>query len=1667
TVELNCYGEVEIGVIAREQLGENVTLSSDSDLISINGTKVEGKKIGEGAIVNVTYEIGGKVYTKQIVVNVVNPFKVFVDGAEYTGKIIKEYNEEMSITVKYGDTVLDNVTLTESNVGLTIDGSTVKFDKIFTETIVTATFTYGGDEHSFEISLGCVDTIAKEAIVKVNGTQAGATVGFNISEESEVTVEYNGTQGEITSINIDSDKFEVNGSKVTAKDYATANMFIVFTYDGTSHNKAVAIETTYETFNVSDSVSYDADEAQLDTTIEGDILKAVVTYAGEETILTSENGGIVGGKLVGVPTINNASAVKTFSVDIYTSVGVYAIDEVVYYTYIIENADEYLEALTYADYDTANHSAYVAAVAKEESARTPDEQALVDAWAERYAIKDGIYVLANDIDLSGKTIRNDIGGINAPHWSPLPAVVKAAAFTGLFDGQGYTVSNATINTNMYHDNVVSRLASTGLFPTVKTGAIIKNVAYVNVSTMCLSNKDNATWTGVFTDRMSGYVENVYLDVAPTSNANAGFAVEIDGTMKNVLINYPFEFDYDVASADYTMRSLYGFVGVGSLGGYLSASTGTVENVIVVSKMPLNYNQISDAKAMPSYDKESANIDYFYYADNETELWFNHTVNGAKTFDELIAENGKARRFSGVRRYDSLDLVAKDSDANVQAFTETGLFKLVNGNLVWHNVRLSVANSDAIDYEASSGTVNSTALNSIEGIEKIVVNGVELTEANGGFKVVDGKVILTQRPDAESTIAGVPYISKITTNNSQELEIIVYTKDVAYTFNNVTFWTEIFTSGAEFDEKYDYGAYDAEKTYARHEGYYALGNDIDMAGLTVENHVNYAHKQDLSLVGAGLKGVFDGRGYAIHNATLELGSSSAPSTGFFGTTFEGSIVQNVALINLTVKTNESIVTYRSWSGILTGNNYDILPSTGNPASYNMVGTIKNVYVDVNSASTSYYAGLVGKVDDYYRTNLENVVLNHPTATYNYEGGTTNRTRTLFGDDGLGSLFGKGGTNNGVDITNSQIKNVYAIAPIPVAAIRGVSGYSLNMDSTSNDYFYYGANESKVWYNHTVNGDKTFAELAQENGKVRVLQGVRRYDNMAGFTADNSPENQAMAEALTATGYFKLVDGQLLWHTQKANVISETAIDYDASTGKVDTTAIDWENVKSIAVGSEILTLENGGIIKNENGTYSLRAKESLEDSLPGVPFADNTTVTPDQALTFVVDTEEKTYTFNNVTYWSAIINSAVDFKTYVEFDPGSKRFGSEIYNKGFYKLGANIDFADDGNGERVVIDYYGRDAADGGYIMYNAGKTGFAGVFDGAGHVMDNFQPTQVGLFGCLSSYNINSNGPVIKNFALTNVDMSNNTNAITVNLLAKGMYDDGVVDTIENVYIQIDANSVMRTGIIPQPQANLKMNNVYIEYAKDKIATTQPFAFDKNYADTDGKVYVTHNTIADNYALVDSSVLFHAIDKVYQADSTITNVFVASPQPLTANFIAVSGYYGFMYSHDATNKTHTLMSGGLSPNRIYFAYGANETRGYVPVIKEMKPAFVEISKLDGYIDNTVKTGFFCNVCHEPYATGASGDACTATADCQGTLVGTSYLGLWGDVRSYVWTFHDLTGFVNQPLSETNAIWMFSGIKKYDTPALMAAAGNDYSSFTGATGNGCWKVVDGALTWANA
>ena len=530
---------------------------------------------------------------------------------------------------------------------------------------------------------------------------------------------------------------------------------------------------------------------------------------------------------------------------------------------------------------------------------------------------------------------------------------------------------------------------------------------------------------------------------------------------------------------------------------------------------------------------------------------------------------------------------------------------------------------------------------------------------------------------------------------------------------------------------------------------------------------------------------------------------------------------------------------------------------------------------------------------------------------------------------------------------------------------------------------------------------------------------------------------------------------------------TASDYDAATGELIATELAGKEILSVTVNDEVLTVANGGLIKKD-GVYTLRAKTSASDPLAGVPFVDNTTTTPDQLMTLIVETKDVVYTLDNVTYWTALIGSAAEFKAHIEFDPGTS-YDSGVYNKGLFKLSNDIDFENE-DGSVVTMDYSARSTSN---VVYGSGQNGFAGVFDGDGYTIKNFASKEYGLFASLSSYKISGNNVVVKDFAMTNVRTSYKFSGNTTtygSVLAYAMYNKNSVDVeVSNIYVQIDSDCHMAYGIIAIPSAQLKMNNVYVEYQKSRIEASTKYTFDADYSE-DGKTYIAIDPASTNTAaLSQSATLFRSLRRIVTAmDTNVTNVYIASPQPVAWQGTNSGAYFIGYWKHDTANKTHTLLNNGYSQGNndkqeFYYGFASNEVKSYIPVIKEMTSEFAEISVMDGYIDNKEKTGFFCSKCNKPFTTGTEGDTCSVT-DCGGTLEAID-TGFWADARSYVWTFYNIgANYTNKAISETNGIWKFTGVKKYDTVDLMANANNTYESFTGDDGNGLWKVVDGALTW---
>ncbi len=1126
--DLNCYSQSQIGITAQGQTAESVTLSTTSNLISVNGNKVTGLKVGTGAELKINYVWGGKNFTKTITVNVLNPFTFYADGKLVEDSYSKLLGSNVELKVKIGNEEVSGVSFSESVDGLSISGNVLSVEKVVENAVIKANFNYQGTDYEISILFNTIDPVSESATVVKGLNPVENELEITISSEEIIGISVPNKIASVISLDVDSDKFAINGDRICAVGYGEGNLTIIFEVDGKTHKKVIPVKTSWEEETLEGEIWLDADEKELKASYDGKILQAVISYDGNEILLTKENGGVKDGKLnfkedseseeIGVPYITANSKTSRMAIKLYTEAKVYKLDSVNYATFLIETPQELEQAIDYGDYN------YVG----------------VGNGSFEYKLHDGIYVLANDIDMTGVTIENRIDFLTfaTPEYK---ISAENVGFSGIFDGLGHTISNATLTTNKKYTYVTSgqygnipsghkNHQSYGLFHSVKSGAVIKNVAFVNV----LATNGTATTnslTGVLARSFAGKLENVYLDINSQTKIKKGVAFSLDSTAKliNVVVNFPtpvdYEFDYTAATTDIGEYSSYVY-GYGALAGGINKSA-QFTNVYVASKYPLSH--ATDGKKTTT-DTDDA----FYYGVNESKLWFEHTLNEGKSFDELVvdftsSETSLVRRVTGVRRYDSKeDILLDNSNSNLEDLNSlkgSGYFKVVDDQIMWFDHNLTKTITSLVNYDASSGSLETSELPST--INSITVNGVVLTEENGGLIKNGNSYKLRAKTSASDSLAGVPYIVH---GDNQSLNFTVDTGNVTYNFTNVVYWTEVIKTAEQVKKIFSLGVYDETKTYAKNNGLYTLANNIDMTSLgennIIQNNVRYQsipgdNSANSWKFATEFTGVLDGAGYFIKNAVVDLNTikNYNQSGGFFGIV-SGGVIKNVAFINY--KAQMTSGTYQGMLAHTLQNN----------------ARIENVYFDLSKDSVANLP--VWNTTAYTKSHIKNVVINIPMA----DGWTWS--------DSVYETESKGGWKTQYGIISSgveylsAVENVYVISKRPILYIRPSSkpstgahhanGWGDN-DSLTTDYFFYGENENKLWYSHSILdtldpdniGKHTVSTVVANNktGKARVIKGIRRYDDVSALKLDNSQENKAMFDALIKTKLWVDVDGSLVW------------------------------------------------------------------------------------------------------------------------------------------------------------------------------------------------------------------------------------------------------------------------------------------------------------------------------------------------------------------------------------------------------------------------------------------------------------------------------------------------------------------------------------------------------------
>ncbi len=179
---------------------------------------------------------------------------------------------------------------------------------------------------------------------------------------------------------------------------------------------------------------------------------------------------------------------------------------------------------------------------------------------ETYFVTEGYVELACDIDLTGKEIQT-YKSLKGQNWYN-----NSCAFGGVFNGNGYTVSNLKF----------AKGSSFGLFGYMHNGTV-KNVAFKDVTFDSTTNNQALIGYGTATQQ-KGLVQDVYISVKSIGETAKNNGALFSGsalanlTLKNIVVEYP-----EIVSKDDTANG-------GSLFGVVAASHPySVQNVYVISK----------------------------------------------------------------------------------------------------------------------------------------------------------------------------------------------------------------------------------------------------------------------------------------------------------------------------------------------------------------------------------------------------------------------------------------------------------------------------------------------------------------------------------------------------------------------------------------------------------------------------------------------------------------------------------------------------------------------------------------------------------------------------------------------------------------------------------------------------------------------------------------------------------------------------------------------------------------------------------------------------------------------------------------------------------------------------------------------------------------------------
>ena len=544
------------------------------------------------------------------------------------------------------------------------------------------------------------------------------------------------------------------------------------------------------------------------------------------------------------------------------------------------NGSAYAEDLTLNIYTSADKKYVV--TANIATMFIDEAQDLADITAANTAAMiDAYYIVTADIDASTSGTVNFV--------NPSDKLLNSSTeigFKGIFDGRGHIISNITT------DSGYARLG--GVFGQLMTGSVVKNIAFVNVT----ATDQGVVLVGEGT-KLLGTIENVVVVGAENGGCKRVVASMTGGVMKNCLFVNVEQISVDsngtqvsnVMSVTTGENHAYGGFSWTGNNTYNAqpnyASVNAMFEALAEENLLTNWGSITYSDGVisfndkeilkpvvnVSFDNESREIQrgtsLTFTTDGYVTLSLKESTDGVSIADNVLTVAATVAEKTQIA-------VVATSTLN-ESVTAEYTFTVIRS---YEEVEIAEELDFSLESESSSVTVT------LEGtVERVTSGTAEVTE---GITYTEGTLTFTKSA-LNTLLNGSAYAEDLTLN--------IYTsadKKYVVTANIATMF---------IDEAQDLADITAANTAAMIDAYYIVTADIDASTSGTVNFVNPSDKLLNSSTEIGFKGIFDGRGHIISNITTDSGY--ARLGGVFGQLMTGSVVKNIAFVNVTA-TDQGVV-----------------------------------------------------------------------------------------------------------------------------------------------------------------------------------------------------------------------------------------------------------------------------------------------------------------------------------------------------------------------------------------------------------------------------------------------------------------------------------------------------------------------------------------------------------------------------------------------------------------------------------------------------------------------------------------------------------------------------------------------------------------------------------------